>query len=213
MLNSCALLSVSDVDEDPIGTPPRIYFHSWDDLKPIVSMTDTDNLITHLHDHSNVDISCFDTTITTRFCKFICDTDIIAPNQIADVDLLESYYTLDRDQFSFAYRCGDLLYRFNCQSIDQDAIYSSNGLYQSHMREERAKASHVSASIDEIPFQLDWNSDFYWYSGRFVHEGYVYTVCVAKSDNRSLGTPDIAQNWDFELFNLMTLSELFPPVN
>lgn len=80
------------------------------------------------------------------------------------------------------------------------------------MKEEHAKASCVAASVDEISFRLYWNDEYHWYSGGFIHESYVYSVCVARNDDRSLGTPDIAQSWNFELFDLLTLSELFLPL-
>ena len=225
-LNSCRSDKPSDIiqnenplnqeeekDSDIDGVPPRVYMHTWDELREMVQMAqktdDHESWIAYLNENAAMDLSFLEKSDDPMsFENFIENIDVIFPVSLTDVELLNSYYTFDRYQFSIDCVYDGLVYRFACQPTATEFVGLTNLEYQLALNEKMDNESWTVASIGNISFIMYWNEEYHWYWGSFIHNDHTYNVQVYRYENRASGTAAISEEWHFDIFYMATLQEM-----
>ena len=214
-LNSCRSDKPSDIiqnenplnqdegkDSEIVGPPPRVYMHTWSELREMVQMAqkadDHESWIAYLNENAAMDLSFLEKSDDPmNFENFIENTDVIFPVSLTDVELLDSWYTFDRHQFSLDCLYDGLVYRLFCQPTDVEFTNAKN-----------ENAPRAVASIGDISFNMYWNEEYHWYTGSFIQNDHTYNICVYRYENRASGTAAISEEWHFDIFYMATLQEM-----
>ena len=189
-------------DSEIVGPPARVRMFTWDELREMVQMAweadDYESWIDYLDENANVDSSYWEKSgDPMSFEYLIKNIDVTLPVTLTDVELLSSYYTFDRHQFSLDCVYDGLVYRLFCQPTDVEFTNAKN-----------ENAHRAVASIGDISFNMYWNEEYHWYAGSFIHNDHTYNICVYQYENRASGTAAISEEWDFDVFCLMPLQEM-----